>query len=127
MASSLNPFAWFRSERQWHRDHVAAFAAATQEEPDGLTVFQHQALSAVAQFVPPERFKRIPMDTEKGEYLLAPLGSRGAGLYIYPNEAAIFGAKPYAWFEEWDYRTPGDLLEAVVRECASRHLDESPE
>jgi hypothetical protein len=60
------------------------------------------------------------MDKGEGEYLLAPLGRSGAELYIYPNDAAIFGVKPYAWFEEWDYRTPEDLLQALVQECASR-------
>ncbi len=63
---------------------------------------------------------RIAMDKQDGEYLVVPLGSRGAELYVYPNEAAIFGAKPHVWFEEWDYRTPSDLLQALVKECASR-------
>ena len=60
------------------------------------------------------------MEKEDGEYLLAPLGNNGAELYIYPNDASIFGAKPHAWFEEWDYRTPTELLDALVKECASR-------
>lgn len=112
--------AWIRRERQWRRDHVAAFMAATRKHADGLTVFQHEALSAVAQFVAPERFRRIAMDKGNHEYLVAPLGTRGAELYIYPNDAAIFGAKPYAWFEEWDYRTPAELLQSLVKECSSR-------
>ena len=60
------------------------------------------------------------MEKEPGDYLVAALGSGGAELYIYPNEASIFGAKPNAWFEEWDFRTPTDLLQALVTECARR-------
>lgn len=112
--------AWFRKQRQWHRDHVAAFSAVTQRQSDGLTVFQHQAVDALAQLVPAPLFKRIAMDKGGGEYLVAPIGSQGAELYIYPNEAAIFGAKPNAWFEEWGYPTPVELLQALVKECASR-------
>ena len=112
--------AWFRTERQWRRDHVAAFSAVTQRQSDGLTLFQHQAMAALSRFVPSGNFTRKAMDTGEGECLLGPLGHHGAELYIYPNEAMIFGAKPHAWFEEWDYGTPEDLLKALVDECASR-------
>jgi hypothetical protein len=116
----MGVIAWFQRERQWRRDHIAAFSAVTCRQADGLTFFQHQALSAVSRFVPSTSFKRIAMDKGEGEYLLAPLGRSGAELYIYPNDAAIFGVKPYAWFEEWDYRTTEDLFQALVQECASR-------
>lgn len=112
--------AWFQQQGQWRRDHIAAFSIATQLEADGLTRLQHDALSAVARFVAPALFKHVAMDKGGGTYLVAALGSSGAELYIYPNEAAIFGRKPHAWFEEWDYRTPEDLLAAVVRECSAR-------
>lgn len=112
--------AWFQEQRAWRRDHIAAFTIAVQRQADGLTLFQHQALAAVATFVPSGLFKRSAMDKGEGIYLSAPLGSRGFELYIYPNDAAIFGAKPHAWFEEWDYRTPSNLLQPLSKECASR-------
>ena len=112
--------AWFRKERRWRRDHIAAFLAVSHKHSDGLTIFQHEAMSAVASFVPPENFKRLAMKDGSSEYLVAPLGAKGADLLIYENEAAIFGAKPYAWFEEWDYRTPAELLEELSKECAAR-------
>lgn len=113
-------FAWFQRERQWRRDHVAAFSAVTQQYADNLTLFQQHAVAAVAQFVPPASFQRVAMEKGAGTYLVAPFGAQGAELYIYPNEAAIFGAKPDAWFEEWDFRAPADLLQALVKECARR-------
>lgn len=112
--------AWIRDRGRWRREHIEAFSAVTTVQSDGLTLFQHQAISAVAPFVNPEQFNRVEMDKEEGSYLVSSLGSDGAELYIYPNEVCIFGAKPYSWFEEWDYRTPDDLLQKLVEECASR-------
>ena len=116
----MGVIAWVRRQQQWRRQHIAAFSAVTQRQPDGLTAFQHLALAAVAPSVAADRFKRIAMSHGGGEYLVAPLGGRGFDVYIYPNEAAIFGAKPHSWFEEWDYLTPQALLEALAEECASR-------
>ena len=116
----MGVIAWFKKVRQWRRDHVAAFAAAVQREADGLTLFQVQVIAAVSRFVPAASFERSALNKEPGVFLSAPLGSAGSELFVYPNEAAILGAKPYAWFEEWDYRTPEDLLHALVEECAAR-------
>jgi hypothetical protein len=111
---------WFAKERRWRQDHIAAFAVVTVMQPDGLTLFQKRSLSAVAESVPLEAFRRVPMDSEPGVYLIAPLGTTGHELFIYPNEACIFGAKPHAWFEEWDYQTPEELISALAAECAAR-------
>jgi hypothetical protein len=110
--------AWFKKQRNWRRDHVAAFSAATRKHADGLTLFQHDAMSALARFVAPDRFRRAAMKDEDGEYLLALVGTNGAEVYVYPNEAAI--SKPDIVFEEWAYRTPTELLQDLAKECASR-------
>lgn len=111
---------WIGNQRRWRQEHVAAFEAVSQIQPDGLTTFQHLALEALAKFVSAGQFKRVPMEKEPGDYLLVPLGTSGFELYIYPNEASIFGRKPHAWFEEWDYKTPDELLAALVTECDRR-------
>jgi hypothetical protein len=111
---------WIERRRRWRREHIAAFDEVSLMQPDGLTLFQHQALHAISGLIPPEHFMRGIMDGEPGVYLKAPLGSDGFELFIYTNDAGIFGRKPYAWFEEWDYRTPGELLAALVKECTSR-------
>lgn len=113
---------WFDRQRRWRQEHIAAFSAMAAIQPDGLTLFQQQAVAAVSAFVAPDGFRRVAMDLEPGVYLLAPLGKRGHELYIYPNEANIFGAKPHAWFEEWNYRTPDDLISALAAECAARDV-----
>lgn len=110
----------FGKQRQWRQEHIAAFAAVSSMQSDGLTIFQQRSLAALYGVVAPESFRRVAMDSEPGVYLQAPLGTKGHELYIYPNEASIFGAKPHAWFEEWDYRTPEDLISALVAECTAR-------
>ena len=112
--------AWVQRQREWRREHIAAFAAVAQAEADGLTIFQHKAVAAVARFVPRNQFKRVPADGKESDYLVGQLGSHGSELHIYANEAHIFGSKPHRWFEEWDYRTPEELLQALVEECAVR-------
>ena len=111
--------AWLNSQRQWRRDHIAAFSAVSQKQSDGLTLFQHQAINALSHIVPLASFKRVAERTEGEEFLSASLGNSGSELYIHSNEATISGVEP-AWFEEWGYRTPADLLEALARECARR-------
>jgi len=110
---------WFGKQRQWRQEHIAAFAAVAGMQSDGLTLFQHRSLVALSGIVAPESFRRVAMNSEPGVYLLAPIGTKGRELYIYPNEASIFGTKPHAWFEEWDYRTPEDLISALVAECTA--------
>lgn len=111
---------WIGDQRRWRQEHVAAFEAVSRVESDGLTTFQHLALDAVAKFVSADEFKRIAMGKEPGDYLIAALGTSGFELYIYPNEASIFGRKPHAWFEEWDYKTPDELFAALETECGRR-------
>ena len=120
MGEDVGLLRWIGNRRRWRKEHVAAFEAVSQVQPDGLTAFQHQALNAVADFASVEQFERIAMEQEPGVYLLAPLGATGLNLYLYPNEASIFGRKPNAWFEEWSYKTPDELLAALVIECARR-------
>ena len=113
--------AGFRKARQWHREHIAAFAAVTHSLEDGLTLFQHQALDAVRPFVEAGNFKRFPFDNGKDDYLLALLPD-GGELFLYSDEAEICGPTDAdnMRFEAWDFRTPEDLLAALVQACTAR-------
>ena len=75
------------------------------------------SMEAVAGFVTAEHFSRLAMVRRPDVYLVAPRGSEGLELHIYPNEASIFGHKACAWLEERDVRTPPEFLEALVSEC----------
>lgn len=64
---------------------------------------------------PTPQFERVsPGDGSTGLWLETPFGDAGATLVIYQNEAGIFGEGVDVRFEEWDYRTPQDLIQAVL-------------
>jgi hypothetical protein len=110
--------AWFQRERTWRQQHVAAFREATEVQADGLTRFQHQCMSAIAHYVPPAQFRRVTC--ADGDYLLAPFGPKNVKVFIYPNEAGLWGPGTELPLEERNYKLPSDLIESLVRECASR-------
>ena len=87
---------------------------------DGLTRFQHEAFYAVTPFIELKHVNRISSESGEGDYLVAPLGQGGAELYLYSDEAGIFGAAPEVWFEAWNFRTPAELLDALIQECSAR-------
>lgn len=113
--------AWFRRERQWRRDHVTSFSIAAATAADGFTLFQQRCLETLNACHPTPRFERVPAaDGSQGYWLEAPFDDAGATLCIYQNEAGIFGGNTKVWFEEWDFRTPEDLIQSVVARWQSR-------
>ena len=63
----MSLIAWFQKTRQWHREHVAAFAAITQKLEDGLTRFQHEAFYAVTPFIELKHVNRISSESGEGD------------------------------------------------------------
>lgn len=109
--------AWFNGQRQWHRDHKVAFGSAAQRRDDGLTEFQHQALSALSGLVAPTSFRRVKLKDEAGDTLVASVGANGDEVWVYPNEAAVGTDKSSVVLEEWGFRTPQDLIATLVERC----------
>ena len=109
---------WIQKQGAWRRQHVAAFREVTEVQADGLTRFQHQCMSAIAPYVPSAHFRRVTC--EVGDYLVAPFGPKNVKVFIYPNEAGLWGPGTELPLEEWSYKLPSDLIESLVRECASR-------
>jgi hypothetical protein len=116
----MGVIAWLKAQRQWHRDHQAAFALVAQRLDDDLTQFQHLALTAIADVVPPASFRRVNLEDEVGDTLVAPLGSEGEEVWVYPNEAAIIHKTRGIVLEEWAFRTPQDLIAVLASECQRR-------
>jgi hypothetical protein len=104
--------------RAWRREHMAAFLEVSEVQADGLTRFQHQCLAAIAQYVPSTQFRRVTC--ADGDYLMAPFGPKNVKVFIYRNEAGLWGPGTELPLEEWSYRLPGDLIANLVSECASR-------
>jgi hypothetical protein len=112
--------AWVRNAGERRREHTKAFNAVAAIDANGWTVFQAKCIDAVSSHVPPSTFRRV--DHDSGSFfLVAPVGGSGAELWIHNVEAGIFGAGRDVRFEEWDFQTPDDLIQAVknvVDDCA---------
>ena len=109
---------WLQRQHGWRRQHVAAFREVSVVQADGLTLFQHQCMSAIAPYVPSAQFRRVTC--ADGDYLVAPFGPKNVKVFIYPREAGLWGPGTELPLEEWSYQLPSDLIESLVRECASR-------
>jgi hypothetical protein len=108
----------FQKQRAWRRDHMAAFREVSVVQTDGLTRFQHECMSAIAEYVPAGQFRRVTCTD--GDYLVAPFGTRNIKVFIYPNEAGLWGSGTELLLEEWSFKLPRDLIASLVKECALR-------
>jgi hypothetical protein len=115
----LGLLAWWKRERTWRQEHIAAFAQVGEVQPDGLTRFQQMCLDAISPYVPTDSFQRVH-SKHVGTHLVAPIGSLGVKIFIYDTEAGLWGPKTDRPLEEWDYKLPHDLISALVSECATR-------
>lgn len=113
----MDLLGWFQ-KRAWRRDHVAAFHDVSIVQADGLTRFQHDCMSAIAEYVPPGQFRRVTCGD--GDYLVAPFGPRNVKVFIYPKEAGLWGSGTELPLEEWSFRLPGDLIASLVKELSAR-------
>jgi hypothetical protein len=111
---------WIEQERQRIHEHFEAFSAVAGRQPDGLTLFQHQAMDALAPVIPQQSFHRDASTDASGEVLVAPLGNTGLHVNIFSNYSGIFGPQTNVWMEDWDFHTPQELYATLVREVASR-------
>ena len=80
---------------------------------NGLTTFQNQCLNVVSIYLPASSFERIT-SKDNTVYLKAPIGNSGAQLFIYETEAGMHGPSLDRLFEQWDFRTPADLITEVT-------------
>lgn len=111
-------FDRFQKQRAWRRDHMAAFRDVSVVQADGLTRFQHECMSAIAEYVPAGQFRRVTC--ADGDYLVAPFGPRNVKVFLYPKEAGLWGSGTELPLEEWSFKLPRDLIASLVKECASR-------
>lgn len=118
---------WWRAEKEWRRAHKLAFAEAATTDADGVTSFQRRLVSAVQPTVPLGSFNRVV--AENGEaYFVAPVPGTSMQLFVYLNEAQLLGvpgpgrsSREGRIYEEWDFRTPDELINAVVEDLRQTH------
>ena len=111
---------WWRAQKEWRRVHIQAFAEADVADSEGITIFQRRLIDAVSDVIASSAFRR---ETSAGEvYLVAEIPGTDKELFVYSTEAqfaSVSKSGDYSkrWpFEEWDYRTPDELIAAVVED-----------
>jgi hypothetical protein len=109
---------WFTHQRAWRTEHEAAWAPAKLKGPDQLTSFQHQCSEALAEAVPGLSFERETGQREL--YLVAHLPRTKSQVFVYEDGSNIHEAGRDFIAEKWDYKTPADLIAAVVAEAKRR-------
>jgi hypothetical protein len=109
---------WWRNQKEWRRTHLDAFARVGIPEPDGVTPFQRQLMAAVGELIPSSSFQSKIKGDET--YFVADVPNTKMRLFVYSNEAGLGiptnqdAFSDWRTFEEWDYRTPDELIAAVV-------------
>ena len=112
--------SWWQQRGAWRREHVEAFARVSVADAEGITQFQRRVIEAVAFAIPSGSFE-LKVHADGTNYLVAPLPKTSAQLFVYDTEAGIFGGGEEVHFEEWDYRTPEDLIGNVVAYVRKAH------
>jgi hypothetical protein len=112
--------SWWQRHGAWRREHVDTFAQVSVADADGITPFQHRVVEAVAFAIPTNAFES-KVHADGTTYLVASLPERTSQLFVYDTEAAILGDGGDAHFEEWDYRTPDDLIRSVIAHVRKVH------
>ena len=102
---------WFKEQKAWKADHIRTWAGMTELDSNGISKFQKNAISALEQQGVHLDFKRVG---ESEAYFLASIPSTEIDVYIYGDGAQVSGNENLLRAEEWDYRTPNDLIQELV-------------
>ena len=109
---------WFRDQRAWSAAHRAAWDPTAKKGEDGLSAFQRQCSEALRIAVPALMFEKHQGTSEL--YLVADLPNTKAKVYVYLDGSNIHETGNDFIAEEWDFKTPEELIQAVVEEARKR-------
>ena len=98
-----------RKERRAARE--AAWRGADELGQDGLSRFERQAIAALEPLV--GRLKLVRSDGEL-RVLTGPIPGTAMKLYLYADEAQVWGPKKPFRRERWDYDSPEDSIRDLV-------------
>ena len=108
---------FFASHRPQVREHSAAWEAATQVGPDGLTAFQHSAAQALRDAVPDTALERSGSEEI---YLVGSLPDGGGTVYIYDDQAEVIGGDVHFSGEHHDFDAPAELVAQFIAAARGR-------
>jgi hypothetical protein len=106
---------WWQDQKQWRADHLRAFEIVKAKGADGLTVFQRDLASVLS--AAPFNLKFELGNSEDGDqYLWGNVEKSDVKVYVYEKECGYFTGEKWFIFEEWDFRTPDELVNKFISE-----------
>lgn len=103
---------WNRRRRQWNAEHIAAWAGYDVPGESGLTPFQVRCEALLTEELTRRgvRLAARCLDDTLGGHVRAQLGHSGWSIAIYRDGAQLNGPEAVVVVEQWDARTPNDLI-----------------
>jgi hypothetical protein len=108
---------WFRRQREWHADHKRAWAGQTEVDASGTSQFQRTVLAHLETAAPVLVFNK-----EGGQeaFFVAPIPNSNINVFVFPDGIQVLGKKFLMRSEEWDHRTPGEMIDELISVLRSR-------
>lgn len=110
-------FQWFKDQKAWKADHIRTWSGMTALDSGGISKFQNAALSALENHGVQLPFQRMG---EAEAYFLATIPNTEIEVFIYSDGAHVSGDQNLLRAEEWDYRTPDDLIQDLISTVCKR-------
>jgi len=104
-------FDWLSERKTWKSDHMRTWKGFTEADSEGITKFQTKAISDIESQGVQLQFQRMG---QSEAYFVATIQGTEIEVFIYSNGAQVMGNQNLLRAEEWDYRTPEDLIQALV-------------
>ncbi len=110
-------FNWFKKRREWTKDHKQAWLGLAAVDANGVTEFQKLLLAYLELVFPELEFSR---EGKSEAYFVATIPNSKIKVFVFPDGAQVIKEKHLLRAEEWDYRTPAEMIDAldsVLRSC----------
>ncbi len=110
---------WIKRQRQWRKDHLGSWRGKTEAGEDGLSSFQNECLKELESAFSKNNLMLAEKRVEEGKdekFIVGLLPRSGRKLWIYLDGAEIEDNKNKFryFFEEWDFRTPDDMIRELI-------------
>lgn len=109
---------WFSESREWHRQHIEAWSGWTEPSQNNLSRFQIECEAAMSNALLEvgSRFTdRVVTPLKSGDSeLKVALWNTSYEVWLYSDSISSKGKGGEFWLEEWDARTPRELIDIAV-------------
>lgn len=109
--------AWFRKQQKWRDDHKREWAGLTGIGPSGVSLFQKKVLGRLEINAPTLVFR---LEGKQEQYFVANVSDSGFKVFVFPDGIQVFEKRFLMREEEWDRRTPDEMIEILISILKSR-------